>query len=216
MFVALFEKRILSQDFTQAFRVRIHEAQIFAAAAGGLALRRFHGIEHGIEQIERQHHEDTPERVRALQLPGDRLRKLFRLCRTLLRIDAVRFHILAQWNLVQRVRIRIGIGEMRPFHGVRIREDDLRAYFLRAADGFNERIGRLDRHIHGLLGLGLMSARRIVIENNRNLRQPPHRFEIKLLERNRQLYRDDLRTCGKNARRRTSAANSRRPGTTGR
>ena len=69
--VALLQERILGRDFAQTFRMRVDQLQIFAPAARGLRLRLLHGVEHGIDQIQRKHHQHARERIGALQLPGN-------------------------------------------------------------------------------------------------------------------------------------------------
>jgi hypothetical protein len=85
--------------------------------------------------------------------------------------------------------------------GVRVREHDLCPDLLRAANRFHEGIGGLNRHIHGLfrfflVAVSLILGRNVVIENDRNLREPLDRIQIKVFERVRQLNGDYLRPLG--------------------
>ncbi len=72
----------------------------------GLGLRLFHRIEHRIQQIQRKHHQHARQRIGALQFPCDAAGEALHFGRALLRIDAIRLHVLAQRDRSQRVRIR--------------------------------------------------------------------------------------------------------------
>ena len=77
-FVALLQERIFGGDLAQAVGMRIDQLQIFAAAPGRLRLRLLHGIQHRIEQVQRDHHHHARQRIGALQLPGDACRQTAR------------------------------------------------------------------------------------------------------------------------------------------
>ena len=111
--------------------------------------------------------------------------------------------------MADRIRVGISILQVRALARIRIGENNLRASLQRAADGFHERIGRLDRHIDGAFRVAFIG-----ISDGGYLRQPRHRAQELRFESDGQFQCDHLRPVPQD-RRRTSMANSSRPGTTG-
>ena len=64
-----------------------------------------------------------------------------------LRIDAVGLDVALEADVADGVGVGIGVLQVRPLGRFRIGEDDFRADFEAGADGFGERIGRLDGHV---------------------------------------------------------------------
>ena len=192
LLIAMLQIRIFDSDLGERFRVRIEHVHALAPQTRhGLRLRLIHGVQHGVQQIQRHHHQHARQRIAALQLPGDAAGVPREFVRPLLRVDAVSLHVFFIANVADRIRVRIGILQVRPLARVRVGENHICANLQRAADGFHKRIGRLDRHIDGALGV---IARGLVrIKDDGHLRQPRHRAHIMLLQRDRQFQRDHLR-----------------------
>src|SRR6185312_3957997 len=140
-FVAFLEKWILRRDFAQAIRMRIDELELFAAAAFGLRLRRLHRIENRIEQIEGNDYENAGAGIGPLQLPRNGLRKLLDFGRARRGVETVRLDVLPVFDGLEREGIGVGAGDVRPFGGIGIGEDDACSDILRGADGFDEWVG---------------------------------------------------------------------------
>ncbi len=150
--------------------MRVDQLQVLAASARGLRLRLLHGVEHGIEEVQRKHHQHARKRIGALELPCNPAGEALQLVGALLWIHPIGFHVLGQRNGRQGIGVGIAVGQVGPLVSVRIREYHLRADFLRGADGFHERVGRLDGHIGRGFGFvinvaALRAADRIVIES---------------------------------------------------
>ena len=114
-----------------------------------------------IEQIQRHHHHYARQRIGALQLPGDAVGVPRDLLRALLRIHAIGLDVLLTGRC----------GGSRRCPGKRLArcgrsaesgsaKTIFRADFQRRADGFGERIGRLDRHVDGLFLFAALSSGR--------------------------------------------------------
>ena len=144
--VAPLQRRVFEQNFGQRFGMRIDQFDAFAAAARQrLRLGFLHGVQHRVEQVERDHHQNFGQGIGALQLPGDPGGVPRQFFRARLRIHPVRLDITRQADMAHRVRIGIGVFEVGTMAGVRVGKDDLRAYLEARADGLGERVGGLDR-----------------------------------------------------------------------
>src|ERR1022692_2299306 len=88
--VAPLEGGVFEQDFGQRFGMRVEQFDAFAAGARHrLRLRFLHGIQHRVEQVERDHYQDSGKRVGALEFPSDSGGMAREFVRTRLRIDAI-------------------------------------------------------------------------------------------------------------------------------
>ena len=94
-----------------------------------LGLRFLHGVQNRIQQVERNHHHHSGQRVGALELPGDPGGVPRDFLRPRLGVDSVGLDIARQSDVPDRIGIRIVVLEMRPLAGVRIGKDDLSTGF---------------------------------------------------------------------------------------
>ena len=157
LFVAVLQIGIFDGDLGQTIRMRIHQLHTLAPGAGqGLRLRFLHGIQHGIQQVQRHHDQDARQRVAPLQLPGDAIRVARDLLRSWLRIHAIGFDVPLQAHVADRIGVRVGVFQVRPFSRVRIGEHHIRADFKSGADGLHEGIRGLDWNIDGPILFGLV------------------------------------------------------------
>jgi len=117
--------------------------QLLAPAPGGFRLRRFHGIENGVEHVQRDHHHDSRARIGALQFPCHGLGELLNGSGAGRGVKAIGLYILLVRDGVKRVGIGISIGDVGTLGGIGIGKYDRRADFLRGANGFDEGIGGL-------------------------------------------------------------------------
>ena len=132
----------------------------------------------------------------------------------LLRVDAISFHVFFIADVADRIGVRIGVGQMRAFARIRVGENHVRADFVRRADGLDKRIGRLDRHVDGVLGVIARALVRIENDATSPAAAPPRAHNaVRSVTGS-----SSATTCGRSRRIawRTSMANSSRPGTTGR
>ena len=184
--IAPLELRILDGNLAERIGVRIEKLDAFAVyAREGLRLRLFHGIEQRVEQVQRDHHEHAGCRVGSFQLPGDAGGVARNLIGARLRIDAVGFDVALQADGANRVRIGIGVRQVRTLLGFGLGEDDLGADFETGANGLGEGIGRLDKHVGGLFILR--------IEEQRHFRQALDGADPILLQADREFEGDYLR-----------------------
>ena len=165
--------------------MRVEQLDALAASAReGLDLRLLHGVEQRVEQVQRHHHEHAGQRVDAFELPGDAGGMARNLLRARLRIDAIGFDETLEADVANGVRVGVSVGQVRALAGFGIGEDDLGADFEAGANGFGERICRLDEHVSRLVILR--------IEDQRHLRQALDGADPSLLQADRKFQGDHL------------------------
>ena len=153
--VAPLEGGVFEQNFGERFGVRVEQFDAFAAGARqGLRLRFLHGVQHRVQQVQRDDDQNTGERIGALQFPGDSGSVARQVIGARLGVDAVGLDIAGEADVAHRVRVRISVLEMGTMAGIGVGEDDLRADFEAGADGLGERVGGLDGDVDGLIFAG--------------------------------------------------------------
>jgi hypothetical protein len=171
MLVALLQERILDGDFAQAIRMRIHQLQIFAAAARGLGC----GVPWHRARGRAGSARSPPARAPTDRRPAVSrrcLRRTLDLGGALLRIHAIRFHVLAQRNRSQRVGIGISVGQVRALVESGSAKTICAPISCALRMASTNGSAGLDRDVDGLLGLGIAAVGGVVIEDDRDLRQP--------------------------------------------
>jgi len=169
----------------------VEELDALAPQTGhGLGLRFFHGVQDGVQQVERDHHQHARFGAGSLELPGNARGVARDLLAARLRVDAVRLDVTRQADVADGVRIRVGVAEMRAVAGVRVGEDDFRSRLEAGADGLGEGVGGLDGHVDRL---GLLTFF-IRVKDQRHLRQARDCVPPGLAEGRGQLQRNHLGT----------------------
>ena len=155
--VAPLEGGVFEQNFGERLGMGIEQFDAFATGARqGLRLGFLHGVQHGVEQVERDDDQNTGERIGALQFPGDSGGVARQVIGARLGVDAVGLDIAGEADVAHRVRVRIGVLEMGTMAGVGVGKDDLRADLEAGADGLGERVGGLDGDVDGLIFAGVL------------------------------------------------------------
>src|SRR5262245_495885 len=90
-----------------------------------LSLRLLHGIQYGIQQVQRNHHQNLRQGIAALEFPGNSPRMTLEFKRGWLWVDAVALDVAGMTQAAQRIGIRIEIAQMGAFPHVRIDEEYL-------------------------------------------------------------------------------------------
>ena len=187
--VAPLERGVFEQNFGERFGMRVEQFDAFAAAARhGLRLGFLHGVQHRVEQVERDHDQDSGERIGALEFPRDPRRVARKFVRARLRVDAVRLDITREADVPHRVRVGIGILEVRTVARIRVDEDNLRACLEARADGLGERVGWLDRDIDCLI----LARTLIRIDDDGDFGEARNRAQPGGLERDGQFQGDHI------------------------
>ena len=82
------------------------------AARQGLCLRLLHGVQHGVEQVERDDHNNARFGVGALQFPSNAGRVPVDFLGTGLRINPVGLHVPLQADVADGIRVRIDVFQV--------------------------------------------------------------------------------------------------------
>ena len=108
--------------------MRVEQLDTLAARAGqGLSLGLLHGVQQGVEQVERHYHQDVRQRIGALQFPGDAGGVPRDFLGARLRVNAVRLDVPLEADMADGVGVRVGVFQVRALAGVGIDENDFRS-----------------------------------------------------------------------------------------
>ena len=195
--VAPLQRGVFEQNFGERFGMRVEQFDAFAAGARqGLRLGFLHGVQHRVEQVERDHHQNSGERIGALQFPGDPGGVARQFVRARLRIDAVGLDITCEADMAHRVRVGIGVLEVGTMAGIRVGKDDLRADLEAGADGLGERVGGLDRDVDGLIFAGVL----VRVDDDGDFGEARNRAHPGGLQRDGQFQGDDFGAVAQDGR----------------
>ncbi len=187
--VAPLKGGVFEQNFGERFGMGVEQFDAFAAGARQrLRLGFLHGVEHGVEQVERDDHQHTGERIGALQFPGDSGGVARQVVGARLGVDAVGLDIACEADVAHGIGVGIGVLEMGAMAGIRVGKDDLRADFEAGADGLGERVGGLDGDVDGLIFAGVL----VRVDDDGDFGQARNGAHPGGLQGSRQFEGDDL------------------------